>query len=242
MPCLGKAEKLERGRWMATGHRSHSRVWQHPCKISPLSCRRPGAHCRPLDPASLSLCSGGKSPKTLANIFSWRETRTKGRSRCSRLRGPISPFQQKSQDLCPNLVPSTAIMSSFIEVKLDNTAEKTDNSFMKAAQQQTSPPRNVTSTVRQRIEASGERVWRMTDFSGLSFPAVAQALSRLARQGQLRRLGKGALLPTTRDDLRAEPAQPGCHSRLAAPATCGFPGRRRSRQPARLYHTEPGPD
>jgi hypothetical protein len=82
-------------------------------------------------------------------------------------------------------------MSSFIEVKLDNTAGKTDNLLMTAAQQQTSHPRNVTSTVRQRIEASGERVWRMTDFSGLSFPAVAQALSRLARQGQLRRLGKG---------------------------------------------------
>ena len=29
----------------------------HPCKISPHPCRRPGAHCRPLDPASLSLCS-----------------------------------------------------------------------------------------------------------------------------------------------------------------------------------------
>ena len=26
-----------------------------PGKISPASCRRPGAHCRPLDPASLSL-------------------------------------------------------------------------------------------------------------------------------------------------------------------------------------------
>ena len=59
------------------------------------------------------------------------------------------------------------------------------------AQQKTISPRNVASPVRQRIEASGERVWRMTDFSGLSFPAVAQALSRLARQGQLRRLGKG---------------------------------------------------
>ncbi len=82
-------------------------------------------------------------------------------------------------------------MSSFIDVKLDNTARKANNSFMKAPQQQTIPPRNVTSTVRQRIEASGERVWRMADFSGLSFPAVAQALSRLARQGQLRRLGKG---------------------------------------------------
>ena len=89
------------------------------------------------------------------------------------------------------LASSSAVMSSFIDVKLDNIAGKADNSFMKATQQQTLHPRNVTSTIRQRIEASGERVWRMTDFSGLSFPAVAQALSRLARQGQLRRLGKG---------------------------------------------------
>ena len=82
-------------------------------------------------------------------------------------------------------------MSSFIALKLDKPVTKADNSFMKAPYQQTLHPRNVTSTVRQRIEASGERVWRMTDFGGLSFPAVAQALSRLARQGQLRRLGKG---------------------------------------------------
>src|SRR5262249_52330419 len=45
--------------------------------------------------------------------------------------------------------------------------------------------------VRHRIESGGERVWRLTDFAELPFPAVAQALSRLARQGQLRRLGKG---------------------------------------------------
>jgi hypothetical protein len=82
-------------------------------------------------------------------------------------------------------------MSSFYDVKLDKDARKVDNLFMKAAQQQTLRPRSVTSTVRQQIEASGERVWRMTDFNGLSFPAVAQALSRLTRQGQLRRLGKG---------------------------------------------------
>ena len=31
------------------------RCGEHPCKISPAPCRRPGAHCRPLDPASLSL-------------------------------------------------------------------------------------------------------------------------------------------------------------------------------------------
>jgi hypothetical protein len=50
---------------------------------------------------------------------------------------------------------------------------------------------NTAETVRRRIEASGERVWRLADFAGMSFTAVAQALSRLARQGVLQRLGKG---------------------------------------------------
>jgi hypothetical protein len=52
-------------------------------------------------------------------------------------------------------------------------------------------PRTVSQMVRQRIEAGGERVWRLTDFTGLPFSAVAQALSRLARQGHLCRLGRG---------------------------------------------------
>jgi hypothetical protein len=60
-----------------------------------------------------------------------------------------------------------------------------------STQQEHLDARTVTSTVRQQIEAGGERVWRLSDFSGLAFSAVAQALSRLTRQGQLRRLGKG---------------------------------------------------
>lgn len=36
----------------------------HPCKISPSSRRRPWAHCRPLDPASLSLLPGSNKPLT----------------------------------------------------------------------------------------------------------------------------------------------------------------------------------
>ena len=62
---------------------------------------------------------------------------------------------------------------------------------MKTAQRQPLRSRNAASTVRRRIEAGGERIWRLTDFAELPFSAVAQALSRLARQGQLRRLGKG---------------------------------------------------
>jgi predicted transcriptional regulator of viral defense system len=52
-------------------------------------------------------------------------------------------------------------------------------------------PRAVTATVRHLIETAGERIWRLTDFKELSFQAVAQALSRLARQGKLHKLGKG---------------------------------------------------
>ncbi len=50
---------------------------------------------------------------------------------------------------------------------------------------------NTAQTVRRRIEASGERVWRLVDFAGMPFMAVAQALSRLARKGVIQRLGKG---------------------------------------------------
>ena len=49
----------------------------------------------------------------------------------------------------------------------------------------------ISEKVRQRIEAGGERAWRLADFDGLPFGAVAQALSRLSRQGVIQRLGKG---------------------------------------------------
>jgi hypothetical protein len=49
----------------------------------------------------------------------------------------------------------------------------------------------ISEKVRQRIEAGGERAWRLMDFDGLPFTAVAQALSRLSRRGVIERLGKG---------------------------------------------------
>ncbi len=45
--------------------------------------------------------------------------------------------------------------------------------------------------VRQRIERGGERLWQLEDFRDLSFTAVAQAFSRLKREGVLERLSKG---------------------------------------------------
>ncbi|MFO0842330.1 MAG: DUF6088 family protein [Gemmataceae bacterium] len=63
--------------------------------------------------------------------------------------------------------------------------------FMRTTRHQTPRARSVTQAVRRQIEAGGERAWRYGDFAGLPFQAVAQALSRLARQGELKRLGKG---------------------------------------------------
>src|SRR5260221_1965698 len=54
-----------------------------------------------------------------------------------------------------------------------------------------SDPAATAETVRRRIEAGGERVWRLADFEGMPFTAVAQALSRLSRSGVIQRLGKG---------------------------------------------------
>ncbi len=49
----------------------------------------------------------------------------------------------------------------------------------------------VTTRVRRRVERGGDRVWRFDDFADLPTQAVAQALSRLSRSGELRRLSKG---------------------------------------------------
>jgi len=48
-----------------------------------------------------------------------------------------------------------------------------------------SATKNTAEIVRRRIEAGGERVWRLADFTSMPFMAVAQTLSRLARQGVL---------------------------------------------------------
>lgn len=45
--------------------------------------------------------------------------------------------------------------------------------------------------VRHRIEAGGERLWRLGDFSELPTAAVAQAFSRLVREGRVERLSRG---------------------------------------------------
>jgi hypothetical protein len=82
------------------------------------------------------------------------------------------------------------VVSSFTAEKLDGRRDLGDNSGMRSNQKRTEPG-TTAETVRRRIEASGERVWRLADFDGMPFTAVAQALSRLSRQGLIQRLGKG---------------------------------------------------
>jgi hypothetical protein len=50
---------------------------------------------------------------------------------------------------------------------------------------------SVAARMRRRVTEGGERYWRHDDFPGLSPAAVAMALSRLARTGELQRVRKG---------------------------------------------------
>lgn len=55
----------------------------------------------------------------------------------------------------------------------------------------TPAPESAAAQIRRRIAGAGERLWRLEDFRGLPFAAVAQTLSRLVREGVIERLSKG---------------------------------------------------
>jgi|ERR1035438_10444129 hypothetical protein len=76
-------------------------------------------------------------------------------------------------------------------------------------------PQNVTVFVRQRIEAGGERVWRLEDFRDLPFTAVAQALSRLTREGTIERLSKGLYYKSRMTAFGPSRSNPATIQRLA---------------------------
>jgi hypothetical protein len=62
---------------------------------------------------------------------------------------------------------------------------------MKGQEMKPLTAQTTSKAVRQRIETGGERVWRLADFQGMPFMAVAQTLSRLTKDGTIQRLGKG---------------------------------------------------
>jgi hypothetical protein len=55
----------------------------------------------------------------------------------------------------------------------------------------TTSPHSAARTVRDQVELGGARFWKHADFRGLPPAAVAMALSRLAGEGVLDRVGKG---------------------------------------------------
>jgi hypothetical protein len=82
-------------------------------------------------------------------------------------------------------------MSSFIAIKLDNTIPLKDTDTVRTQSKQPTESSPIMGLVRRRIGCAGERLWRLEDFGGLPFSAVAQSLSRLTREGTIERLSKG---------------------------------------------------
>jgi hypothetical protein len=79
------------------------------------------------------------------------------------------------------------------------------------------------ASVRRRIERGGERVWQLEDFRDLSFTAVAQALSRLKREGTLERLSKGVYFRTRDTAFGKSRPNPATIQKLASKRKTVFP-------------------
>jgi hypothetical protein len=85
---------------------------------------------------------------------------------------------------------NSVCMSSFLAIKLDNYLYFRETLDI-MARPNTKSESSIMRRVRDRIERGGERVWKLDDFRDLPFSAVAQALSRLSRDGRIERLSKG---------------------------------------------------
>lgn len=83
--------------------------------------------------------------------------------------------------------------------------------------------RPVAEWVRRRVRQSGERLWRFGDFDRASFAAVAQALSRLVRDGELRRLSKGVYYRPRKTAFGPSTPNPTAVRRLAENERTVFP-------------------
>jgi Family of unknown function (DUF6088) len=77
--------------------------------------------------------------------------------------------------------------------------------------------------IRRRIDSQGERLWRLEDFADLQFSAVAQALSRLVRQGYLERLSKGIYYSTRTTSFGKSRPNPAAIQKLALRRKNVFP-------------------
>src|SRR5438046_3513004 len=106
-------------------------------------------------------------------------------------------------------------MSSFIAEKLDIFSRCADTFDMGRRATPSKGSSRVMAFVRQQIER-GERLWRLDDFRNLPFGAVAQALSRLTRQGRLERLSKGVYYSTRQTAFGKSRPNPAAIQKLAS--------------------------
>jgi hypothetical protein len=83
--------------------------------------------------------------------------------------------------------------------------------------------RRAATIVRHRIDRGGERLWRLDDFADLPFSAVAQALSRLARTGQIERLSKGTYYRSRQSAFGKSRPNPAAIQELAARRKTMYP-------------------
>ena len=84
-------------------------------------------------------------------------------------------------------------------------------------------PRRIAKMIRERIERGGERLWRLEDFDGLPSTAVAQALSRLTRQGVIERLSKGTYYHSRQTTFGKSRPNPAAIQKLASRRKNIFP-------------------
>lgn len=116
----------------------------------------------------------------------------------------------------------TPMMSSFFSKKLDNLPSKRHSHGMG----QNTPfgrSREFTGIIRRRIERGGERLWRFEDFRDVPPAAVAQALSRLNRQGMLQRLSKGVYYRPRQTTFGKSLPNPAIMQKLASRRKTVFP-------------------
>ena len=114
-------------------------------------------------------------------------------------------------------------MSSFLAKKLDMPKLRSHPFSVNPDQPKTRRYNRVMAVIRRRIEAEGERLWRFDDFQDLPFAAVAQALSRLARQGELQRLSKGVYYSSRQTAFGKSRPNPAAIQRLATKRKSFFP-------------------
>ena len=81
----------------------------------------------------------------------------------------------------------------------------------------------TAARVRRRIQRGGEHLWRLENFRDLPFEAVAQALSRLTREGVLERLSKGVYYRTRDTTFGKSRPNPATIRELASRTKTVFP-------------------